>query len=114
MTRRSKLWLWAVGLFTFINVGGLAYAAAEDEEMHAMGHLFLLLLTLAGYVGWRLARRSPQQDPSRAQLGDERLEYLQQSVDAMALEVERIGEAQRFSDKLRAEREAIPPPKKEL
>jgi hypothetical protein len=33
-------------------------------------------------------------------------------VDAIALEVERIGEAQRFNEKLRAEREAISPPTK--
>ena len=35
---------------------------------------------------------------------DERLEHLQQSVDAIAIEVERIAEAQRFSAKLLAER----------
>ena len=35
---------------------------------------------------------------------DERFERLQQSVDAIAIEVERIAEAQRFSTKLLAER----------
>jgi peptidoglycan hydrolase CwlO-like protein len=35
---------------------------------------------------------------------DDRLEHLQQSVDAIAVEVERIAEAQRFSAKLLAER----------
>lgn len=35
---------------------------------------------------------------------DSRLEQLQQSVDAIAVEVERIAEAQRFSTKLLAER----------
>jgi hypothetical protein len=113
MTLRSKLWRWAAGLYAFINVGGLAYAAALDEEMHAMLHLFLLLLGLAGYVGWRLARRGAPQDLPQARLGDERLDYLQQSVDAMALELERIGEAQRFSDKLRVERGETPLLKKD-
>jgi hypothetical protein len=37
---------------------------------------------------------------------DARLEQLQQSVDAIAIEVERIAEAQRFSAKLLAGREA--------
>jgi len=37
-------------------------------------------------------------------LQDDRLEHLQQSVDAIAVEVERIAEAQRFSAKLLAER----------
>ena len=115
MTRRSKLWRWAAGLYAFINVAGLGYAWAMDEEMHAMTHLFLLLLGLAGYVGWRLARRTSPQDVPQAQLAAEqqRIEYLQQSVDAMALELERVGEAQRFADKLRVERGQALPPKKD-
>jgi hypothetical protein len=97
----------------FINLAGLGYAAGMDEEMHAMLHLFLLLLGVAGYVGWRLARRgAPRDDLPRAQLAEQRIEYLQQSIDAMALELERVGEAQRFNDKLRIERGEIPPIKK--
>ena len=37
-------------------------------------------------------------------MADERLEQLQQSIDAIAVEVERIAEAQRFTAKLLAER----------
>jgi hypothetical protein len=111
MTRRSKLWQWAAGIYVFINFGGLILAGAQGEEMHAMLHLFLLLLGLAGYLGWRLARRAPREDQPRADLAEARVEYLQQSVDAMALELERIGEKQRFSDKLRVERGENPPPK---
>jgi len=115
MTRRSKLWRWAAGLYAFINVAGLGFALAMDEEMHAMTHLFLLLLGVAGYVGWRLARRASPQDVPQTQLVAEqqRIEYLQQSVDAMALELERVGEAQRFADKLRVERGETLPPKKD-
>jgi hypothetical protein len=114
MTRRSKIWRAAAALFTFINVAGLVYAWSMREEMHAMLHLFLLLVALAGYVGWRLARRSaPPDHLPRAELAEQRIEYLQQSVDAMALELERVGEAQRFSDKLRVERGETPPLKKE-
>lgn len=39
---------------------------------------------------------------------DGRLEQLQQSIDAIAVEVERIAEAQRFSAKLLAERADAP------
>jgi hypothetical protein len=49
----------------------------------------------------------------RAQVAEQRIEYLQQSIDAMALELERVGEAQRFSDKLRVQRGEIPPSKKD-
>jgi hypothetical protein len=115
MIKRSKLWRFLAGAYVFINVAGLLYAWRMDEEMHAMAHLFLLLLGAAGYIGWRLARRgTPQEDHlPRAQIAEQRIEYLQQSIDAMALELERVGEAQRFSDKLRVERGEIPPLKKD-
>ena len=115
MTRKGKLWGWAAGLYAVINVAGLFYAWAMREEMHAMLHLFLLLIGVAGYIGWRLARRGAPQEIPQAQLAAEqqRLEYLQQSVDAMALELERVGEAQRFADKLRVERGETLPPKRD-
>lgn len=114
MTRRSKIWRVAAGIYAFINIGGFVFAWSEGEGMHAMLHLFLVLLGVAGYVGWRLARRgAPVDHLPRAELAEQRLEYLQQSVDAMALELERVGEAQRFSDKLRVERGESPPLKKD-
>jgi hypothetical protein len=114
MTRRSKIWTWAAGLYAVINVGGLFYAWGMDEEMHAMLHLFLILVGVAGYVGWRLARRrAPEDQLASAQLPAERIEYLQQSIDAMALELERVGEAQRFADKLRVEQGETPLLKKD-
>lgn len=108
MTRRSKLWRWAAGIYLFINGAGAIWAAAEGEEMHMMAHVFLLLLGFAAYLGWRVARRGAPQDLDEPRIAEERIAYLQQSVDAMALELERVGEAQRFSDKLRIERGEAP------
>jgi hypothetical protein len=51
--------------------------------------------------------RGVQSKPKQPKVGDAQnlqLEQLQQSVDAIAVEVERIAEAQRFSAKLLAER----------
>ena len=45
------------------------------------------------------------------QEADPRLDRLQQSLDAIGLEVERIGEAQRFTTKLVAERVDADSPK---
>ena len=109
MTRRSKLWRVAAAVFVLINVAGAGYAVAVGEPAHAAVHVALLL---GAYLGWRLGPWARRQDPAPPQLADARLEYLQQSVDAVALEVERIGEAQRFSDKLRAERGETSPLKK--
>lgn len=100
MTRRSKLWLaW---LFTLINLGGGVFAARGGEPLHAAVHGVLLLVGVYWVV--RVSSRAGQQDSLDAHPGEERLEQLQQSVDAIALEVERISEAQRFIAKLEQER----------
>jgi hypothetical protein len=109
MTRPSKLWRVAAALFVLINVAGAGYAVAMGEAAHAATHAVLLV---GIYLGWLMGPWRHRRDPPRAQLPDERIEYLQQSVDAVALEVERIGEAQRFADKLRAEKAETPPVKK--
>jgi hypothetical protein len=111
MIRRSRLWPVVVGLFIVINVGGAAFAIAMGESMHALAHAALLLI---GYVGWLVAPWRRREEPApQQQLSDDRIEYLQQSVDAVALEVERLGESQRFNEKLRAVRDEIPTPKKD-
>jgi hypothetical protein len=61
-------------------------------------------LATIGIVTTRAIRRATRQISPPTQLSDERLEQLQQSVDAIAVEVERIAEAQRFSARLLAER----------
>jgi hypothetical protein len=112
MIRRSRLWPTVVVLFIVINVAGAGFAIAMGESMHALAHAVLLLI---GYAGWLVApwRRREEPAPPQQQLSDDRIEYLQQSVDAVALEVERLGESQRFNEKLRAVRDEIPPPKKD-
>ncbi len=60
------------------------------------------VLTVRGLI--RSARRQPRALPAE----DPRIEQLQQSVDAIALEVERIAEAQRFTTRLLVERDRSP------
>ena len=120
MTRRAKLWRAGAVLFGIINIGGMGIALAMDEMMHAMAHVFLLFVGVGAYLLWKAVTTwaTPESDdqrfqvsplPSSArastpQLGDERIDYLQRSIDALALEVERLGEAQRFREKRDAER----------
>jgi len=64
-------------------------------------------LSAIGVVTVRLMNpRRPSKQVARED--DDRLERLQQSVDAIAIEVERIAEAQRFSAKLLHERVDAP------
>ena len=102
MTRHPKRWLVVAVLFTLINLGGGVYAAVLGEGLHAAVH-FVLLLVGAAWIS-RLARGPGEQDLSSIEPSEQRLEQLQHSVDAVALEVERIGEAQRFIVKLATER----------
>ena len=55
-----------------------------------------------------LKPKGPTRDLPNALAFQERFDQLQQSVDAIAVEVERIAEAQRFSAKLLAERSETP------
>ena len=72
--------------------------------------IIVSVAVLAGvYVGtkWALATaKGHERRPSSLDSG--RLEQLQQSVDSIAIEVERIAEAQRFMAKLTAERSEAP------
>ncbi|MDB4884223.1 MAG: hypothetical protein JWL95_2989 [Gemmatimonadetes bacterium] len=102
MTRHSKVWKVVGVLFTLFNLAYAGVAASGGERPHAAAHLALAVLG-AGVLWW-LGQGSPKERLGAELADQDRLDYLQQSVDAVALEVERVGEAQRFADKLRVER----------
>ena len=108
MNTRSTLWRVAGIAFLGINLVGGIWAATTAEWSHAAVHIGLLI---GAYVAWPFAARATQ-DETDAARGDHRVEYLQQSVDAIALEVERLGEAQRYAERLKAEK--VEKPEREL
>jgi hypothetical protein len=55
-----------------------------------------------------LSKKMPMSNQPNVLQMEQRFDQLQQSVDAIAVEVERIAEAQRFSAKLLAERSETP------
>jgi len=81
-----------------------------DPEVANFGVVAVIIVgmvgSLSGILVWVL--RGLKQKTSGRELPnplyEQRLDQLQQSVDAIAVEVERIAEAQRFSAKLLAER----------
>jgi hypothetical protein len=110
MTRRTKL--LGLVVFNLINLAGGAYAVAMGETMHAATHL--VLLGLGALALWRLAPRAYDPDIPGAREAARSLDHLQSTVDSIAHQVERIGEAQRFEFTLLEKRGDIsPPPKKE-
>jgi|ERR1043166_4153302 hypothetical protein len=106
MNRRIQIWQGIASLFAAANFGGAGFAVAGEEWMHASIHVGLALL--AWYYAWRLGARDRHLDlpADFAQFAD-RFERLQQAVDSIAVEVERIGEGQRFAAKLLAEQARV-------
>ena len=102
MDRRSGLWIAAATLFSLANAAGGGYAAGLGEPLHAAAHAGATLLG-AIWVWWLVARVWRRERPSLPPV-DGQLDRLQQSMDAVALEVERIGEAARFTAKLESEK----------
>jgi hypothetical protein len=114
MTRRSPLWRLAAGLFVVINVLGGVYAIAMGEVRHALLHVVLLVVGAGLWTRYGPARDDGAGSsdevnaaPPSSELTD-RFRNLEQSIDAVAIEVERIGEGQRFMTRLLAERESPP------
>lgn len=79
-----------------------------DPDVAAFAQVAVIIVSMAGalaLVGVAVAYAvRPLKRARQIPQNEDRLEHLQQSVDAIAIEVERIAEAQRFSAKLLAER----------
>lgn len=75
-----------------------------------------LAMVVAIFIGWPLARAFARRIERRAEVGTMRaadlqpqIRQLQESIDTMAVELERISEAQRFQVKLMSERSHLLP-----
>ena len=80
---------------------------AKDTALGLMGLLaaIIILGPITRMIARRVERRPEMKATSNsAQLLQQQILHLQQSVDAMAVEVERISESQRFQSKLLFER----------
>lgn len=98
MAQPKRFWRVAAAIFTAVNVGGAIFAVVNGEMMHAATHAVLLA---GAFIVWRaVTDKSPRQEAAEVPQLDLHLDHLQQSIDAIALDVERIGEAQRFVAKL--------------
>lgn len=83
--------LWSVGAFVVVGVVGCLSAMAG--QLYERRKWERQLLERSGLLG-----NPPEPQPTH------RMEHLEVAVDAMAVELERIGEGQRFVTKLLAER----------
>jgi hypothetical protein len=112
---KHRAWIPVAWLLSAANVAAVWFAARPAEPWHATGHA--LLATLFGLGALRLTlRKEPPiateivtRQEMEARLATIESHQLVQALDAIAVEVERIGESQRYLTKLLAERDARPP-----
>ena len=108
MPSPRRLWRAAAAAFIAINLAGGFYAVYVDEPMHATVHAVLLVV---GIVVYSLIRGRPGSADATAaampQETAERLKHLEASVDALAIGVERVGEAQRYQTKILDEKTKV-------
>lgn len=111
MTRRSRIWLVVAVLFTLINAFGAVPAFVAGELLHTGAHVVLAFV--GAYYVRRIWHREMSGIPAlTGEVAGEfthRLTNLEQSIDAVAIEVERIGEGQRFINNFFVEK-GIPRP----
>ena len=112
---KHRAWIAVAWLLSLGNLGAVWFAARPAEPWHATIHA--LLAVLFGLGAQRLAlRRGPTAvaDVMTRQELEARFARLDphqvaQALDAIAVEVERIGEGQRYVTKLLTERDARSP-----
>lgn len=85
----------------------------DQDVISFAGVMLTIIVTVTVLTGVYVAARwglasAKSRAGGMSRLDDSRLEQLQQSVDSIAIEVERIAEAQRFTAKLAAERSEAP------
>lgn len=116
MRRRFTIGLVLAVLFTLGNVAGGLYAGMMGEVRHAGLHFVLALV--GAYVAWLVAARRRDASLAGAEIPamagapsdlSARLDSLEQSIDAIAVEVERVGEGQRFVTRLFTQRQERKP-----
>jgi hypothetical protein len=104
LTPKARFWNAVLVVLSAANVVAVWFAAQPGEAWHATAHAALAL----GFGLWALhrIRPGPPREPALTGLADARLERIERAIDAVALEVERIGEMERFASKILAARSA--------
>ncbi len=110
---KHRAWIPVAWLLSLANLGAVWFAAGEP--WHATGHALLTALfalgaqRLASRATTRVADDAVSRQELEARLSSAEPRQLAQALDAIALEVERIGESQRYLTKVLTERDARSP-----
>ena len=99
---KHRAWIPIAWLLSVANVGAVWFAALPAEPWHATAHALASVLFAVG-AERLMARRRLSSGDGELTIGDERMNRLEEAIESIAVEVERVGEGQRFVTKLLAE-----------
>ena len=91
--------------------GPLSSGNNTDDLERGFALAFMVLIPIGAVYMWRAIRRRRRGGRREVEMNaehDSRFERLEQAVDAIALEIERVGEAQRYQAKLLTEANMMP------
>ena len=96
--------------YTLVAPRERGFESMSEDAQIAIGVSFSLffLLPLALGLTRMMWRRSKRAEVRNSPEQDQRMERLEQAVDAIALEIERVGESQRYQQKVLAEANMMP------
>jgi hypothetical protein len=103
MTFKRKIWFPIAVVLSAINLASVGVFA--EEPLHAAAHAALALAF--GLWAQRLRMGAAWARPAPAE-STQRLERIEQAIEAVAIEVERISEGQRFVTRLLSEGNRFP------
>ncbi|MGH7720736.1 MAG: hypothetical protein ACREON_18055 [Gemmatimonadaceae bacterium] len=75
-----------------------------ETDLIAFVSLLMFLAFTVPTTVWAWRRSGRRTEIKGSSMSDERLAHIEQAVDAMAIEIERISEGQRYTTRLLAER----------
>ena len=99
---KHRAWIPVAWLLSVGNVVAVWFAAQPAETWHATIHA--LLAVVFGVGAQRLMARRQEQSRAEPGLESDRTKHIEQAIDAIAIELERVGEGQRYVTKLLAQR----------
>ena len=111
MKFKHPAWIPVAWILSAVNIASIWFAAAEMEPLHATIHGALAALFAVG--AQRLMARRALHAGDTPDVANDRIKGVEQALDVMAVELERIGEGQRYVTKLMSERQrdAAPVPR---
>jgi len=108
VTRRFGIRLGAGVIFSLVNLAGAVMAAVQGELIHTGIHVALLLLGVYYVRRILIPRWAVTHYPVITGEVSDRLTRVEQSVEAISLAIERVGEGQRFMTRLLSDNAVTP------